>query len=169
MSLSQNASAGEQPAARESIRLGIEPEGSRVPYPRGLPIMSLVAAALFSFLFLATANWSMFPFLIAFVNVGGELGPLSLPVLSDSVLLEALVGTAVLTIISLTILLAERHRRFPGWLPFVASFPVAWGLTLPSALELGGSMMVWLVFGAMVAGVFCLHWRVFSWARTIWD
>jgi hypothetical protein len=93
---------------------------------------------------------------------GGGMGPLVLPTLSDSVLLEALVGTAILTIISLTILLAERHRRFPGWLPFVASFPVAWGLTLPSALEHGGPLLVWLGFGAMVAGTFCLRWRVFT-------
>lgn len=47
--------------------------------------------------------------------------------------------------------------------------PGRWGLTLPSALEHGGSLLVWLAFGAMVAGIFCLHWRVFTWARTIWD
>lgn len=169
MSLSQNDSAGEPPVVREPIRLAVERERRQVLYREALPFMSLVAAALFSFVFLATASWSMFPFLMEFVNPGGGLGPLSLPVLSNSVLLEAVVGTAVLTIISLTILLVERQRRFPEWLPFVASFPVAWGLTLPSALDLGGSMQVWLVFGAMVAGVFCLHWRVFTWAREIWD
>jgi len=166
---SLNDSAGEQPAATEPIRFGLEPERRRVPYPEGLPMMSLVASALISFVFLATAGWSMFPFLAAFLEPGGGLGPLSLPTLSGSMLLEALVGTAVLTIISLTIVLAERQRRFPGWLPFVASFPVAWGLSLPSALEHGGSLLVWLAFGAMVAGIFCLHWRVFTWARTIWD
>jgi hypothetical protein len=111
----------------------------------------------------------MFPFLTEYLDDGGGMGPLLLPTLSDSVLLEARVGTAILTIISLTILLAERHRRFPGWLPFVASLPVAWGLTLPSALEHGGSLLMWLAFGAMVAGIFCLHWRVFTRARTIWD
>jgi hypothetical protein len=169
MSPSQTDSACEQPAATEPIRLGIEPERRPMPYPEGLPLMSLLAAALISFAFLATASWSRFPFLMDFVIVGGGLGPLLLPVLSDSVLLEALVGTAFLTIITLTILLAERQRRFPDWLPFVASFPVAWGLTLPSALELGGTLLAWLVFGAMVAGVFCLHWRVFTWARVIWD
>ena len=78
-------------------------------------------------------------------------------------------ATAVLTIISLTIFLAERHFRFPVWLPYAASFPVAWALTLPSALELGGALSMWLVFGTVVAGVFCLHWQVFTWARTIWD
>jgi hypothetical protein len=169
MSPSQNNSDREQPAAPEPFGPGIEPEKRRVPYPEGLPLMSLFAAGLISFVFLATASWSMFPFLMDFVIVGGGLGPLSLPVLSDSVLLEALVGTAVLTIISLTILQAERHRRFPGWLPFIASFPVAWGLTLPSALEHGGTLLVWLAFGAMVAGIFCLHWGAFTWARTIWD
>ncbi len=169
MSPSQTDSACEQPAATEPIRLGIEPERRPMPYPEGLPLMSLLAAALISFAFLATASWSRFPFLIDFVIVGGGLGPFLLPVLSDSVLLEALVGTAFLTIITLTILLAERQRRFPDWLPFVTSFPVAWGLTLPSVLELGGTLLAWLVFGAMVAGVFCLHWRVFTWARVIWD
>jgi hypothetical protein len=169
MSLSRNDSAGEQPAATGPFRLGVEPERRRVPYPEGPPIMSLLAAAPISFVFLATANWTMFPCLADFLNVGGGMGPLSLPTLSDSVLLEALVGTAVPTIISLTIVLAERHRRFPGWLPFVASLPVAWVLTLPSALEHGGSLLVRLAFGAMVAGIFCLHWRVFTWARTIWD
>jgi hypothetical protein len=169
MSLSQDDSACEQPTATEPVRLGVEPDRRRVPYPEGPPLMSLLAAALISFVFLATANWTMFPFLSEFLNAGGGMGPLSLPTLSDNVLLEALVGTAFLTIISLTILLAERHRRFPGWLPFVASFPVAWGLTLPSALEHGGSLLAWLAFGAMVAGIFCLHWRVFTWARSIWD
>ena len=138
MSLSQNDPAGEQSAAAEPFRLGAEPGRRLVPYPEGPPIMSLLATALISFVFLATATWTMFPFLAEFL-----------------VLLEALVGTAVLTIISLTILLAERHCRFPGWLPFVASFPVAWGLTLPSALEQGGSLLVWLAFGAMVAGISC--------------
>jgi hypothetical protein len=131
--------------------------------------MSLFAAALISFVFLATASWSMFPFLSEYLNAGGGLGPLALPILSDSVLIEALIGTSALTIVSLTIVLAERHRSFPDWLPFVASFPFAWGLILPSALEHGGPLMVWLLFGATVAGVFCLHWRVFTWARTIWD
>lgn len=169
MSPSQHEPANDQPAATELIRLGVEPERRPVPYPEGLPLMSLFAAAMISFVFLSTASWTMFPFLTEFLNDGGGLGPLSLPTLAGSVLIEALVGTAVLTIISLTILLAERQRSFPGWLPFVASFPVAWALTLPSALEHGGSLLAWLAFGAMIAGIFCLHWRVFTWARTIWD
>ena len=169
MTRSQHESACEQPAATEPIPLGVKPQRRPVPYPEGPPIMALLAAALISFVFLATSTWTMFPLLTEYLDDGGGMGPLLLPTLSDSVLLEALVGTAVLTIISLTILLAERHRRFPGWLPFVASFPVAWGLTLPSALEHGGSLLVWLAFGAMVAGIFCLHWLAFTWARTIWD
>jgi hypothetical protein len=134
MSLSQNDSAGEQPAATEPFRLGVEPERRRVPYPEGPPIMSLLAAALISFVFLATANWTMFPFLADFLNVGGGMGPLSLPTLSDNVLLEAPAGTAVLTIISLTILLAERHGTFPGLQPIMPlDLPVkvrSWELTV---------------------------------------
>ena len=169
MSPSQHEPAGELPAATEPFDLSAKPARRRVPYPEGPPSMALFAAALISFVFLATASWTIFPFLSAFLNDGGGLGPLSLPTISDNVLVEALVGTAVLTIISLSILLTERHRTVPGWLPFVASFPVAWGLTLPSALEHGGSLLAWLAFGAMIAGIFCLHWRVFTWARTMWE
>lgn len=131
--------------------------------------MSLLAAAVLSYVFLAMSSWTIFPYLSDFLQDGGGLGPLSLPTLSDNVLIEALIGSAVLTIISLTVLMAERQRSFPGWLPFVLSFPVAWVLILPSALEHGSSWPAWLAFGAMLAGVFCFHWRAFTWARTIWD
>ena len=150
MSLSQNDSACEQPAAEEPTSFGLRPERRPVPFPEGPPLMSLFAAALISFMFLTTASWTMFPILTEFLNNGGGLGPLALPTSPDTCLGEALIGTALPTIISLTILLAERRNfRFPGWLPFVVSFPVAWCLTLPSALELGGSLLAWLAFGAM--------------------
>ena len=153
MSLSQHEPAYEQPTAPDPNRPQLERR--RVPYPEGAPLMSLLAAAVISFVFLSTSSWTLFPFLMEFLNEGGGLGPLSLPTLSDSVLIEALVGTAILTIVSLTILMAERHHKFPSWLPFVASFPVAWALTLPSALEHGGALPMWVAFGAMLAGTFC--------------
>ena len=78
MSPSQHESAGEQPAAMQPTRPEVEPE-RRLPYPEGPPLMSLFAAALISFVFLATASWTMFPFLTEFLDMGGGLGPLLLP------------------------------------------------------------------------------------------
>ena len=115
MSPSQDEPARDQSAASELIPPGAERERGPVPYPEGPPLMSLFAAALFSFVFLNTAFWTMFPFLSEFLTDEGGLGPLLLPTISDSLMVEALVGTAVLTIISLTILLAERHLKF-SWL-----------------------------------------------------
>jgi hypothetical protein len=169
MSPSQYEPPREQSPASGLIPPGAERERGPAPYPESPPLMSLGAAALLSFVFLNVAFWRMFPLLSEFLTDEGGLGPLLLPTVSDSLLVEALVGTAVLTIISLTILLVERHLKFSGWIPFVASFPVTWALTLPSALEHGGSLKLWLAFGAMIAGIFCLHWGAFSWARSIWD
>ena len=131
--------------------------------------MSLLAAALISFLILTFSGTSMVAYLVDLLDPGGGLGPLGLPTLSGSVVVEALIACALLTIISVTIILAERHYDFPGWLPFALAFPVAWCLTLPSALELGGSWRAWLAFGTLTACIFCIHWRAVTWARTIWD
>ncbi len=170
MNASQDDPGCEQPSANEPKWFGVRPERRRVPFPEGPPLLSLFVTALVSILVLSMGTLPMFSFLADLLNVGGGLGPLALPTFFlGSALLEALFATAVLTIISLTIFLAERHFKFPVWLPYAASFPVAWALTMPSALELGGSLQMWLVFGAVVAGVFCLHWRVFTWAQTIWD
>jgi hypothetical protein len=144
-------------------------QGPSLPYPEGLPLVSLLVAAIISFVFLALAPFLVFLLLLEFVSDGGEIGPLSLPIYTHNNFLEALVGTLILTVISLALLMIQRARSFPGWLPFALSFPFAWALILPSALELGGSWLAWLAFGAMVAGVFCLHWQAFNWARTIWD
>ena len=168
MSLNQDNTPREQPAVPEPARLGIRPERP-LPFPEGSPRMALIAAAIVSFIALSMSSGPIAIFFSDYLGDGGGLGPLALPTLSDSVLVEALIATVLLTIISLTIILAERHFVFPEWLPYVASFPVAWCLTLPSALELGGSLQAWLVFGAMAAGAFCVHWRVVTWGRTIWN
>ena len=54
MTQSQHESACEQPAATEPIPFGVEPERRPARYPEGPPIMALLAAALISFVFLAT-------------------------------------------------------------------------------------------------------------------
>ncbi len=136
--------------------------------PEGLPILALIATGLITFVVLATSSWTIFPILAEYLDAGGGLGPLLLPTMFDSVLAEALAGTAFLLIISVMILMVEQRREFPPWVPYCASFPVAWLLTLPSALEYGGPLSMWIAFGAMVAAVFCMHWQAFTWARTIW-
>ncbi len=167
MNQSHDDFAREQPATGLA-RLGIRPERP-LPFPESPPHMALFAAALVSFIALSLSSGPIVAYLSDYLGDAAGLGPLALPTLSGSVLVEALIATILLTIISLTIILAERHHSFPEWLPFVASFPVAWCLTLPSALELGGSLRAWLVFGAMAAGVFCVHWRMVTWGRTIWN
>jgi hypothetical protein len=165
MSPSQHEPAEEQPEAPGPARILAGPTRRPPLYPEGIPIPSLSAAALISFVCLATSSWTIYPAISEFLDEGGGLGPFALPTVSGSVLVEALIGTAVLTIISLTILLAQRHHRIADWIPFVASFPAAWALTLPSALEHGGSLPMWFIFGAMVAGIFCVHWGMITWLR----
>jgi hypothetical protein len=133
------------------------------------PTVSLVVAAVISFVFLVVAPTFFVPQLLNLLTDGDDLGPLSLPIMAHNVLLEALVGSALLTLISLVIVMAERWRPFPWWLPFALSIPVTGALILPSALEHGGPLVAWLAFCTMIAGIFCIHWRAFTWARTIWD
>jgi hypothetical protein len=127
-----------------------------------------VAAAV-SFVFLVSAPFLLAPVFLAFMTEGESSGPLVLPIFTHNPMLEALVGTVVLTIISLTLVLLERIIRFPARLPFALSFPVAWALILPSMLEHGGWWVAWLVFASLFAGAFCLHWWAFQRAREAWD
>jgi hypothetical protein len=107
------------------------------------------------------------PALMRLVPEGQNVGPLALPVFTGS-LFEALVGIAILTVLGLLLLKLELARPYPGWLPPALSLPVAWALILPSALEHGGSWAAWLVFGAEVAGVFCVYWTLLFWATEAW-
>jgi hypothetical protein len=136
----------------------------------GAPFVPLLVSAAISFVFLAVAPWVVLPILSQCANIEGDTGPLAaLPVFMHNPLLEALVGAAVLTIIGLAIHMAQRHSGFSNWLPLVLSVPVALVLILPSALEHGGPLQAWLIFAAMVGGVFCLHWLAFTWGRAISD
>ena len=78
-------------------------------------------------------------------------------------------GSLVFTVIGAALVMLERARPFPHWLPQAISFPVAWALILPSRLEFGGSWLSWLIFGAIAAGTFFVHWYALNWARGIWD
>jgi hypothetical protein len=144
-------------------------EGPPIFLAEGPSLLSLLAAALISFIFLSFALLFVFPLLLELGISGEEGGPLSLPIYSYNFLLEALVGSTVFTVVGVALMMIERLRPFPRWLPLALSFPVAWALVLPSALEHGGSWLGWLVFGAMAAGAFCVHWCALDWARTIWD
>jgi hypothetical protein len=161
---------------------GVEPAGRRGgprtrrprPGPRpnrdgeGPPVLSLFFAAVVTFLLLFFAPLFFLPALMRFVPEGESLGPLALPIFTGS-WFEALVGVAVLSVLGLLLLTVERNRPYPAWLPPALSLPVAWALVLPSALEHGGPWIAWLVFGVLVAAVFCVHWMILSWAREAWD
>jgi len=129
----------------------------------------MTVAALVSFVFLSMGPFFVAPVLFGLMDDGESGGPLLLGIYAHNPLLEALVGTAVLTILSLVLTFVLRSRPCPHWLPFAVSFPVAWALVLPSMLELGGWWVAWLAFGALLAGAFCLHWQAFQWARDAWD
>jgi hypothetical protein len=128
----------------------------------------LAFAAVISFVLLYFAPLFLLPALTHLVPDGQAVGPLAMPIFVNS-LFEAAVGVAVLTVLSLILVMAERLRAYPIWLPLAASLPMAWVLTLPSALEHGGPLAAWLVFGVMVAGIFCVHWILLSWSRGVWD
>jgi hypothetical protein len=147
------------------------PRGEAPPllHPEGLPLVSILVAAAVSFVFLVMAPFVVFPVLVELMSEGGDLGPLSLPIHIHNPYLEALIGTLILTIVSLALVLLQRFRPYPHRLPFALSFPVAWALVLPSMLEHGGSWLAWLAFGALIAAAFCLHWQAFQWAREAWD
>ena len=57
---------------------------------------------------------------------------MSLPIFTHNVLIESLVASSFLTVISLVILMAERSWSIPDWLPYWGSLPIAWGCSLPS-------------------------------------
>jgi hypothetical protein len=145
-------------------------ERARTPFPDGPPLMSLFVAAFISFIFLCLIPYFLTPLLLFFSSDEGAAGPLGLPFgFTRFFVLEALIGSIALTVISYAILMARRWRRFPRWLPFLLAFPVAWAMVLPSRLEHGGPWLGWLTLGTVLAGVFCLHWQAFNWARGIWD
>ena len=99
---------------------------------------------------------------------GQVLLPAALPQVFSG-LRAALSIALILMVISMALLTAERRKPFPPWLPYALSCPVAWLLILPSGLEHGGPWMAWVLVGSLAAGLFCIHWRTFMWARTVWD
>jgi len=84
--------------------------GSALPYPEGPPLLSLLVAGSISFLFLAMSPIYMGALVLHVQSISeeGGVGPLSLslPIFTNSVLLEALLGSFAL--IEPPIALAER-------------------------------------------------------------
>ena len=151
-----------------------------VPRYEGLPLLSLLVAGALSCIVLSLNPFLAVPILAAVEDVAGGVGPLGLPLFGYSRFLPwlfqpqevfgvALVGSLLLTIVSLVIHMVQQHRPLPDSLPYILSFPVAAVLIAPSALEIGGAWQAWLVFTVLAAGFFCLHWWAFTRARSIWD
>jgi hypothetical protein len=143
-------------------------EGPPFLRPDGLPLVSLLAAAVISFCFLIFAVFAVFPLFFELIE-GEAVGPLILPIYMFNRYVEALIVSMVFTVIGAALVMVQRARPFPRWLPQAISFPVAWALILPSRLEFGGSWLSWLIFGAIAAGTFCVYWHALTWARGIWD
>jgi hypothetical protein len=158
----------DQPSRLPSDKSGPNDEGPPFLKPDRPSLVSLLAAAVISFFFLVFTLSAIFPLLFEFID-GGAIGPLSLPIYTFDRHIEALIGSMVFTVIGAALVMIERVRPFPRWVPLAVSFPVAWALILPSGLEHGGSWLSWLIFGAIAAGAFCVHWQALNWARTIWD
>jgi hypothetical protein len=147
---------------------GPNDEGPPFLQPDGLPLVSMLAAAVISFFFLVFAFFAVVPLFFELID-GDAIGPLILPIYIFNHYVEALIGSMIFTVIGAALVMLERARPFPRWLPQAISFPVAWALVLPSRLEFGGSWFSWLIFGAIAAGAFCVHWHALNWARGIWD
>ncbi len=137
-------------------------------FNEGLPVFPLLFTAALSALLIYVSPWFCLPLLGRLVPEGQNVGPLGLPILTGEPG-EVMAGAGVLTILCLVLLSIERAREFPPWLPMALAFPVTWLLIVPSALEHGGSLLSWMVFGVLIAGLFCIHWFMLCAARGVWD
>jgi hypothetical protein len=137
-------------------------------YPERAPIISLCVAAMVSFMTLAISPSFVLSILMK-LDSGSWSGPLLLPWFGLNVVLAALLGTAILSVITLVVWMFLRGRPRRPMKPYLLAFPVAWVLVVPSSLELGGSPLAWIAFGSMLAMAFCFHWWVFSWAIDTWE
>ena len=130
MALSDDAPGGEKTGQPVSDPLsGANPGEPDVCF-EGLPLLSLLAAAVFSFVVLWKTPSLAYPILAAMAGPGSNGGPLLLPFFMGG-WLETLLGPVVLTVASLILHVAQGHYRFPDWLPFAFSVPVAVGLLAP--------------------------------------
>lgn len=151
---------------------GVDRRVQALSHPDGSSLVSVLVAGFITFVILAMSPFLLIPMFSQFrSDDDGEIGPLFLflPVFSVLHLLVSLIGSIVLSVISLALVITRRWRPFPDRLPYVLSLPIAWLLILPSKLEHGGAWTEWLILGAVTAGFFCIHWRVFAWTRSIWD
>jgi hypothetical protein len=145
-----------------------EPERQPLLYSEGLPFLSLLVSTMVAFPVCVISPRVTGPILAALESSAGSAGPHSLLMFMGG-WLEAATVVLVLSIMNAAIHMAQRFRPFPDWMPFCLSPPIAFVLIAPSALEFGGSLRAWLAAGLMVAMVFCFQWRLFTWAREIWD
>jgi hypothetical protein len=158
----------DRPNRFQSVISGHADEDLPFPEPRGASLVSLLAAGVVSFFFLVFAFFAVVPLFFELID-GDAIGPLILPIYLFNHYVEALIGAMIFTVIGAALVMLERARPFPRWLPQAISLPVAWALILPSRLEFGGSWLSWLIFGAIAAGTFCVYWHALTWARGIWD
>lgn len=127
------------------------------------------AAAISSFFVLAALEFFSSLYMLGFSTTMERAWLLWMDLLPYGPLLNATLGTIVLTVVAVGLQLFQRHRRFPDWLPLVLAWPSALALVGPSALEHADDWAPWLVLGALAAFVFCCHWLSWSIAKEAWD
>jgi hypothetical protein len=127
-----------------------------------------LAAAVFSYFPLAAVDFFSDRFLLVLFSAFEDASLLVLEFFPYGPIVDAAIGSIVLTVIAVALQLFQRYRRFPGWLPLVIAWPAGWMLVAPSALK-DGDWASWLVLGTLAAGIFCCHWLCILLGREAWD
>lgn len=135
----------------------------------GPPFACNLAAAVSSFFAMAAIEFFSSLYFIRFSATLENTWQLLAELMPYGPLLDAMLGSIVLTVFAIGLQLFQRHRRFPSWLPLVLAWPAAWMLFAPSALEHSDDWAPWLVLGTLAAFVFCCHWLVLQLAKEAWD
>lgn len=159
--MAQPLSDAERKPATRTVVLDVPDEGP--------PLACNIAAAIFSFF-----NLMVLDFLSAqyFGNVSPTMEStwvLLMDLLPYGGLVNAVVGSIVMTVLAVSLQIFQRGRRFPDWLPLVLAWPAAWVLVAPSALQHSDDWAPWFIIGALAAFVFCCHWLCLMLAREAWD
>lgn len=128
-----------------------------------------LAAAMFSFFALAALEFFPSLYVLGFSATMESAWLLLVDLLPYGPLVNATLGTIVLTVVAVALQLFQRYWRFPSWLPLVLAWPSGLLLVGPSALEHADDWAPWLVLGAIVAFVFCCHWLCLLLAKEAWD
>lgn len=126
-------------------------------------------AAIFSFFVLAALEYFSSLYMLGFSATMENAWMLWMELLPQGPIVNATLGTVVLTVVAVGLQLLRQYRRFPDWLPLALAWPTALALVGPSAVEHADDWASWLVLGALAALAFCSHWLGLLLAEEAWD